>query len=219
MNNKLKIIVISIFILLLTGCSGNYNLTINKDMSVNEELELSFDNNKDLYNKTLKIFENNNVDKNKYDVNISNGKVAIKYNEKFNSIEDYILNSKVYKQLFNEIQYNKTKSYIDLYVSDELKLKNNYNLISGSNLQDLDMIQVNITNPYKMIYTNAEIENNNTYTWTIKKNDQNKEIQMQFKHLLNEFPYRLVIVLSVIALVVIISGINILLKTRKRQSI
>ena len=38
MNKKIKYIVISVLLLLVTGCSGNYNVKINEDMSVNEEL-------------------------------------------------------------------------------------------------------------------------------------------------------------------------------------
>lgn len=213
---KIKLIFIGIILILLTGCSGNYNLTINKDMSVNEELEISI-NDSSLYNKTLKIFEENNIPRDNYEVNINENKVYIKYKDTFNSIEDYILNSKVYSQLFDKIEYNRTNKYIDLYTSSNLKLKNDYTLTNGSNLQDLDVIQVNITNPYKVVLTNAEISNDNTYTWTIKKENGIKKIQMQFKPSLSGFPYKAVIVISVIIIVTLILVVNVYRKIKKSQ--
>ena len=44
MNKKLKIFIIGILLILVTGCSGNYNLKINDDMSIDEELYLTIDN-------------------------------------------------------------------------------------------------------------------------------------------------------------------------------
>ena len=61
MNKKIKYIVISVLLLLVTGCSGNYNVKINEDMSVNEELYLTIENKEGLYQKTLKIFNDNNA--------------------------------------------------------------------------------------------------------------------------------------------------------------
>ena len=218
MKKLFKILIIG-FVILLTGCSGNYNLKINNDLSVKENVELSIENENDAYNKTLKIFEENKIDKEKYDVNISGDEVKISYNDEFNSIEDYLLNSKVYHQLFDRIQYNKTNKYIDLFVNENIKLKNNYNAINGSNLIDLDVIQINIENPYKMNYTNAELVNDNTYTWSIKKGDVSKRIQMQFKPSSNKFPYKPVIVGSLILIITIIFIISVIKRYKDTQRI
>ena len=77
MKRKFKIIILFLMIVILTGCSGNYNIKINADLSIDENLELSIDNNDDAYEKTLKLFEENNIKKNKYDVNISGDSVSI----------------------------------------------------------------------------------------------------------------------------------------------
>ena len=66
MKKKIKYIVISVLLLLVTGCSGNYNVKINEDMSVNEELYLTIENKEGLYQKTLKIFNDNNVKEKDY---------------------------------------------------------------------------------------------------------------------------------------------------------
>lgn len=201
MKNKIKYLLIFMLVIITSGCSGNYNLKINADLSLNEELELTLDNENDAYDKTLKIFEENNIKRDNYDIKISSDKVIINYKDKFASIEDYILNSKVYPQIFNKIEYNKDKKYIDLYANQNLKTRNKYTEKNGTNLTDFDVIQVNIENPFNVTLSNEDISNDNIYTWSIKKDDINKTIKMQFKPSFNKFPIRPVIVGSLIILI------------------
>lgn len=219
MNKKIQVILLSLLLIFLTGCSGNYDLNINNDLSIDEKLELSIDNSKDAYNKTVELFEKNNIDSKKYDVSINGNSVRIKYNDKFDSIGDYILNSKVYTLLFNKIEYNSSNNIIDLYVNENIKLKNNYTQLNGTNLTDLDVIQVNITNPYKVVITNAEIINDKTYTWSITNKDELKKIQMQFKTSLDKFPIKPVVVGSLIIIVSLILLYNLYKKFMKSKNI
>ena len=218
MRKKFKIIITFLLIIFLTGCSGNYNLKINSDLSIDEDLQLTI-KGKDSYQKTLDIFEENNIDKKNYDVSISEDTVQISYTDKFSSIEDYILNSKVYNQMFNKIEYNKKGSNIDLYVDENIKLKNNYNLSNGSNLTDFDVIQVNITNPFKVKLHNAEIVNDKVYTWSLTNNQGHKKIQMQFKSSLDKFPIKPVIVGSLIVIVSFILLFNLYKRYKSRQNV
>lgn len=219
MKKIIKYISIIFILILLTGCSGNYNVIINSDLSVNEELELTIDNEYGQYQKTLSIFEKNNIDKDNYDVNVEDDEIKIKYNEKFDSIEQYISNSKVYKQLINNIQLNRNNDYIDIYVDENLKIKNKYTNINGTNLVDLDVIQVNITNPFKVVLTNADMINDNVYTWSITKDDISKKIQMQFKPKLDVFPIKPVVVGIVILISSTILIYNLLKRYKGRQRI
>ena len=220
MNKKLKIFIIGILLILVTGCSGNYNLKINDDMSVNEELYLTVDSNNNAYTKTLKIFKENNIPEKDYDVALSDNNVRITYNKKYNSIEEYLLNSKVYHELIDEIQFNKSNNYIDLYVNQKLKLSNDNGIkTNGTNLTDLDVLQINIENPFDVNFSNAEIVNDNVYTWTIKKGDTEKKIQMQFKPSLNVFPYKQVAVLSAVIICSLIIVFTIYGRYKKRQKI
>ena len=215
MRKLIKILLVGILVILITGCSGNYNLKINEDLSLEEELDITIPNNNDTYQKTLNIFENNEIDKDKFSVTKSENVVKINYKDKFSSIEDYILNSKVYPQLFSNIQYNKKDNIIDLTINENIKLKNNDNNLNGTNLNDLDVIQVNVTNPFKVYDSNAELVNEKVYTWTIKNSDVEKKIQIQFKQTLDQFPLRAVVVGSVILLVIIIFGIILLRRYKK----
>ena len=219
MKKKIKYIVISVLLLLVTGCSGNYNVKINEDMSVNEELYLTIENKEGLYQKTLKIFNDNNVKEKDYEVVLSDDNLKITYNASYNSIEEYILNSKVYHQLIDNIELNKSNNYVDLYVNEKLKLSNLNMKQNGTNLTDLDVLQVNIENPFEVNVSNAELVTDNVYTWTIKNGDIEKKIQMQFKPSLDIFPYRQVIVLSVVIICFIIIGVSIYIRYKKSQKI
>ena len=219
MNKKLKIFIIGILLILVTGCSGNYNLKINDDMSINEELYLTIDNSNNAYTKTLKIFKENNIPEDDYEVVLSDNNVRITYNKKYDSMEEYILDSKIYHELIDEIQFNKSNDYIDLYVNQKLKLSNDNIKSNGTNLVDLDVLQINIENPFSVNYTNAEIVNDNVYTWTIKKGDIEKKIQMQFKPSLNVFPYKQVAVLSTVIICSLIIIFTIYRRYKKRQKI
>ena len=200
MTKYIKLIFIGIILVLLTGCSGNYNLKINKDLTINEELELTLEKESETYEKTLKIFEDNNIDTSKYKVVTSGDEVQITYKENYNSIEDYIVNSKVYPQLVDKIEYNKKDGYVDLYVDENLKVKNSVTDNIGTNLLDFDVIQVNIINPFKINVTNAELQNEDTYTWSLTKANPDLKVQMQFRPTMNRIPYRPIIVLVVIVL-------------------
>lgn len=219
MNKKLKIFIIGILLILVTGCSGNYNLKINDDMSIDEELYLTIDNTNNTYTKTLKIFKENNIPEKDYEVVLSDNNVRITYNKKYDSMEEYILDSKIYHELIDEIQFNKSNDYIDLYVNQKLKLSNDNIKSNGTNLVDLDVLQINIENPFSVNYTNAEIVNDNVYTWTIKKGDIEKKIQMQFKPSLNVFPYKQVAVLSTVIMCSLIIIFTIYRRYKKRQKI
>lgn len=219
MNKKLKIFIIGILLILVTGCSGNYNLKINDDMSIDEELYLTIDNTNNTYTKTLKIFKENNIPEKDYEVVLSDNNVRITYNKKYDSMEEYILDSKIYHELIDEIQFNKSNDYIDLYVNQKLKLSNDNIKSNGTNLVDLDVLQINIENPFSVNYTNAEIVNDNVYTWTIKKGDIEKKIQMQFRPSLNVFPYKQVAVLSTVIICSLIIIFTIYRRYKKRQKI
>ena len=220
MNKKLKIFIIGILLILVTGCSGNYNIKINDDMSIDEELYLTIDSSNNAYTKTLKIFKENNIPEKDYEVVLSDNNVRITYNKKYDSIEEYLLDSKVYHELIDEIQFNKSNDdYIDLYVNQKLKLSNDNIKSNGTNLVDLDVLQINIENPFSVNYTNAEIVNDNVYTWTIKKGDIEKKIQMQFKPSLNVFPYKQVAVLSTVIICSLIIIFTIYRRYKKRQKI
>lgn len=214
---KIKLIIFLLVIFLFTGCAGDYNVTINKDLSINEELNLELENTGTEYNKTLKLFTDNNIDENSYHVSVNGSKVVIKYENKFSSIDDYILNSKAYHQLIDEIKYSKVDNYIDIYINQNLKLNNDGNNIG--NLSDIDFLQINIINPYKVITSNEDALSENTYTWNINKDTINKKILMQFEPKSSKILYRVIVPAIVLVICISILTYIIIRNYRKANKI
>lgn len=175
---KIKILLLLLVILLFTGCTGKYDVSINDDLSVDENLYLELPNVD--YEKTLSIFKKNNIDKENYSVFVSSDSVIIKYKDSFKSIDDYILSSKVYHQLVDEIQYTRNDNYIDIYIDEKLKLKSEEEIGLIGNSNDIDSLDINLELPFKVLNNNSDSFNKNTYTWNIENGDVDKKIFIQF---------------------------------------
>ncbi len=171
MKNK---IIILLSLLLLTGCTVNYNLEINKD-TLNETItgtvtkeESSQDSNatglstiysiineeqkpiynkEELYQKDLKESGNN-----------------INYTFKYNyNIEDFV-NSTIINTCFE----NKEIEEIDNYYS--IKLSGNFYCLYNKK------INIAVTSNLKVASNNADKIKDNTYIWTIDKNTTDIEL-------------------------------------------
>ena len=178
---KIKFILLILLVFIITGCSGNYNLTFNKDLSVEEELNILIDNKDDAYEKTYSLFENAEIDTDKYEILIVDDKVKIKYKEKYSTFGDYYLNSKLYKTLFDDIEYTLDNKGITISAKNSLKLddQNNQNII---NSYDIENLNINISTPFYINKSNADSIKDNTYTWSLNSNDTYKNINLDFSY-------------------------------------
>ena len=178
---KIKYILILIIILLFTGCSGNYNLTFNKDLSLTEELNVNIDNKENTYETTYSLFEKAGIDPDKYEILIVEDKVRIKYKEKYSSFEKYYLDSKLYKMLFENIEYKKDNKGMVINTKSILKLddKDNQNIINSYDISDF---KININTPFSVNDSNADSIKDNTYTWILNSKDTYKDISIDFSY-------------------------------------
>ncbi len=178
---RYKFILLILFILLFSGCSGNYNLTFNKDLTVNEELKISIDNERDNYERTHKLFEKAEIDPDKYQIVIDKSKVNINYKEKYSNFSDYYLNSKLYKVIFDNVDFKRDNTGISINAENNFKLddKDNQNII---NSYDISKLNINITTPFTVNNSNADTIKNNTYTWVIRKSDTYKNISFDYSY-------------------------------------
>lgn len=178
---KIKYILILIIVLLFTGCSGNYNLSFNKDLSLTEELNVNIDNKENTYETTYSLFEKAGIDPDKYEILIVEDKVRIKYKEKYSSFEKYYLDSKLYKMLFENIEYKKDNKGMVINTKSSLKLddKDNQNIINSYDISDL---KINISTPFSINDSNADSIKDNTYTWNLNSKDTYKDISIDFSY-------------------------------------
>lgn len=178
---KLKYLFLIILVLLFTGCTGDYNLKINRDLSVEEELKVSIDNVDDSYERTYKLLEQLDISENDYEVVVDMDKVNITYKKKYSSFEDYYLDSNIYKILFKDIELSKDNTGMTLKAESNFKLdsKNNLNVV---NAYDIDKLNINLNIPFDVNKSNADSVKDNIYTWTLNRNDTYKEISIDYSY-------------------------------------
>ena len=199
---RIKIFLLLIMVLLLSGCSGNYNLKINDDLSVEETVSLKVPSTNDTLEKTTKLFEDNNISKDKYDIVASDNDVKITYSEKYDSIEEYILDSKLYKNLFDNINYEKNENYFKLSTNSVFSLngKNSNNIVDN---YDISLLQINVETPYKIIENNADNVSDGLYSWVLNSKTTYKNIYFTLSADNKTRNFASVIVLSIMAFIVI----------------
>lgn len=210
---NIKKIIILLFVILLTGCSGTYNLKFNDDLSIKEELNVEIPSTEENKQKTLDLFKNNKINNKKYSIKSSNNRLKIKYSEEYISIEDYIVNSNLYHLLFDSISYDKTDKYIEVEAKNALDLKNNS--IYKVNNYDISLFQINLESTHKILSSNYDQKEGNIYSWTIDENTKEKEIN--FKISTDYYKNRIVylVPLIIIGLVMVISFIYLYNRIRK----
>lgn len=187
---RIKMLLIIILISLLsTGCSVEYNITVNSD-TIKEEIivtdKVTTKRNKETilshYNKWYPTY-----------VNYLKGSESIplpNFNKKYDGIEYHnkniieINNGYKYTYLYE----HKIDNYYDSYAlantfKDTTIQQNGDSLVLKTSKESFfckydyfDSLKVNITidpTAYELNYTNTKNINNNTYTWVISKNNCN----------------------------------------------
>lgn len=212
---KIKYILLILIVFILTGCSGDYNLTFNKDLSINEELNILIDNNDNTYERTLDLLKKAEIDPDKYEIMIDKDKVKIVYKETYTSFENYYLNSKLYRSLFENIEYEKDNTGMSINTKSRFKLndKNNQSII---NAYDIDNFKINLSIPFNVTENNADSIKDNTYTWNLNNSDTYKEINLKYDYRNDRVPSIVLISTIVIISVGIILYIIIYLSRNRR---
>ena len=182
---RMKLIILFLFILILTGCSSEYTLTINDDLSVKEEAKLAPSNEylretNLSYEEAIDYFygddEKELLDSKNYSHGISNLKGSVLVSKEYKSLEDYANNTYAINQFFEDIKVTENNGIITFKTG---KFKE-----QGGEEQDyfdVDMVKINIKSPYKFISSNSKDykESINTYSWAISSVYDNMEIEFQ----------------------------------------
>ncbi len=187
-----KIIFLLILIFCLSGCSIDYNLTIDSNQSIDEKFIINAEVNSEYskeylyseYAAEYPIFEDE----------------EFLYNEPTNKVEGYTYYDKTFEELTNGYKFNYKANYNFNNLANARSIKTAFNNVrigyltsegyyylsaSNTNLfnlyENLENININITIPnFEVIENNATKTNNDTYTWVINK-DSNTNINLKFK--------------------------------------
>lgn len=176
---RIKIVIITIFIFLMTGCSVTYDLNINEDLSVDEKVTAK-ENTISMQTKTNLTGENavnylydmyslEGMDFNSYE---RKGYTYGVTNRSFDSLKKYSDN--FYSDIFYNMKVTEKNGKIELYSSQSSPLSK-----TGSKSLIYDEVDLNITVPFKVISNNADFVKGDTYTWNIR-NKNLKTIRLKF---------------------------------------
>lgn len=205
---RIKIIVLLCIMFLLTGCSGTYNLNINKNLSVIESIDLVIPSKEDTYDNIVKLFDENKIDHKKYKIVSSKDIIKVNYSEEYVSVEDYIVNSKIYKLFFDDIVLEKNNKELRIQSEGVFDLSGNNSPFVNNNF-DISLLQVNIHTPYKVTNNNADIKSDDVISWVFNKDTTKKEINFTINtdNKRNAYIYVIPIVSIMIIAIVFISFI------------
>lgn len=181
MKNIKKLFLVAI-IFLLCGCSVEYDLTINNDLSVNEKVIAKENTNrmkvktsldeKESVNYLYKMFDREGL-KTTISSKTSGNDTIASVTGSHDSLEDFVSNFS--SDIFSVNDIEKDGSIVTLTFNQEQVLDSN---LAKSPVYD-DIV-VNITVPFEVTYNNASSVKKNTYTWKINKDEEKKQIKISF---------------------------------------
>ena len=190
MNKKTIILILSLF--LLTGCTINYDVTINKDLTVVENMEILGDDRFKIGNEytvdtmyeTLKetyseLHQDEDLDNiKKYS---SSGNMAISSNKTYKNLEDFAQSKYIKKIYFDGLKIAIKKNLITILCYNILVIF--WLFVDGMEEEPIvTKLEVKIKVPYVVTKNNADQVDNktNTYTWTYDFHDYSKRINLEF---------------------------------------
>lgn len=207
---KFKRFMLLILILLFSGCSVDYNVDFNENLSVSEKVNIMIPDSDENYSRAVDLFELNNIPKEDYKVTRVFDEIKIVYNKKYKNIEDYILNSVLYKQAFSEILIDKDQDKTSLKTS--ANFSNNNLSINKDNDLNFDYLKVSFDSKLPVISSTADKKEKNKYIWEYNGDSKEKNINITFKNRASIVTFRSILV----SVLIIVSSILIYLMIRKR---
>lgn len=223
MSNKFKIFLITITILLASGCSIKYNLVIDKN-GATENINAEFANNESNRKLVDKLYKQErsayyDFDNGKtyyYEVKrLDDTRKTIGLNYRYNYYKHEKLQySNALTQCFYNVSVVKDKEFITINTSKGI------NCLSHDGQKLVNKIDVSIRTDYKVVENNADEHSNNNYMWYINgKNSNNKSIyiKIDYKEKAVSMSNEDKILLIVIAAIIVVAFISLILYTSHRN--
>ena len=214
---KLKKVLLLLLVFLLTGCSTTYNVTLKANSSVQENAEIKINDTEDNYSRILKLIENYNISTKNYKISRDSENIVITYNKKYNNIENYVLNSFLYKQVFNDIQVNKTVSNTTL--ETDANFNNNNISINKDNIINVESMKINLISDLPILKENADLKDGNKYTWIYNVNQRTKKISVTYSNTPSIMTYKSITISILIIICSLLIGTIIYRRVKQKQAI
>lgn len=214
----MKKVILIISLLLLTGCTANYEVNI-KNNKITEKLTLiennglNFDKKLESGSTLRELFDSIVNSKDQYAEPVykvnsinTNDTLGIEYNSiKDKKIENLSALNTCYKNPKVEV----TNGVVTIETGNDFECYDYYEL--------LDSVKVVINTNHKVISNNADEKKGNSYIWNITK-DGNKNIKFSYNEKINDNS-KTILIIVIILLVAVISVILFLKKSKKNNEI
>ena len=222
----MKKILLFILIFLITGCTAQYNLTIDES-SINEKVEvaipretISQDQLKPYLQLGNKVYpSDSNSAVYTSDLSEDNDNYYLTY--EYSHSHEMFAQSMFVKKCYQTVKLNSTEETITLSTSDQ------FNCIKMEDGASLEKVDINITTKLKVQSHNADKVSGNTYTWNINENNyENKPINLEIKkpvsleEVIKEAPnYQLMVIVLIVVLILSITFIIVKIKTKNNNKL
>ncbi len=227
---KKKIGLLIIFMMILSGCSVKSNITINQDLSVIEEVDMS--GTKEFFNNRYKmlpihiiediltsddreeILKQNNYS---YRINEQGDYPSVIARREYSNIDNFVNDTIFKKQYFNSFKTKTEDNIISIDATDYIKYEQ-----GDLERYPISTFTLNVTLPYTVTKSNADrhIKSTNTYVWYINDKTENKEIHLSFdktKIYIYNLPYYIGLGILLIIIIIVIYFI-LKIKNRNRKN-
>lgn len=186
MKYKFKLLILIFVLILSTGCSVEYNLTID-ELNAIEYFSLYVDNNSsntaminDMYQRQTEAYFNQDTDSSEYyeiKKGLTKDKKSLFLNFKYNYPLKKLQNSNAIGQCFYNKSITKDQKYITLNTSKGFDC-----IYKDTDLQ-IENLTIHIKTNLKVVESNSDKVKKNTYTWYIDKNNyQEKNVYMKINY-------------------------------------
>lgn len=179
MKNKLGLSIIFLTLLMLTGCTINYDLNFDNGKIIeqiegeasNSEITPEVEGRNDVNPNYYYLYLDNRAlidSQEEYDKKITDTQNGKKFEFKYEYNNNY-MNSRIINTCFEDHFIEETDEYY--YIKLNGKFYCNY----------MDELNINVTSDYKVLSTNAKKINKNTYSWTLDDYDNTDILLMVSK--------------------------------------
>ena len=213
MNKKISLILL-VLLILCSGCTAQYTLSIQEDLSVKESFTAMED--AEFYNeythssvqKVIGFILEPNLDylnENGFTITeiINKRDAGVEIENSYKSIEEYKEKSKVTNQLADDWTYEENGDEITLTIKGAFSQEEQ----SQDGRYVVDEAQINIQLPFTVVSHNADEHEEGTdiYTWSFDQNTEEKEITITFnKNIERKFSPVYIVIGVMVAIILII---------------
>ena len=189
---KIKIFIMLFMILILSGCTVEYNIDFKINHKMNEEIIIT--EKKEFFDKVNysasevvegKLYSYDNIiRKNKFSTktNIKDGNAEVTLSSNNKSVNEFA-SFVLFQNLFIGVKVDENKETYSLTTTGY----NNDIFVDSEDISDgvsVDKININIKFENKVLETNADKvdKKNNIYTWTVDKDTKDKSIYFKLEN-------------------------------------